>query len=489
MVPPPFTQGCLTGRGDIWTMESRRFRSAYLWSEYALNLFDSTAATGIYWTPSPAPLPYWAKASPLRCLLHWWAQSRGCQLVHAAAVGDERGAVLITGKGGVGKSTVALACLERGLTYLGDDYVLVQIDPAPRVHSLYATAKLDRHQLARFPRLAGLEGDREGRTDRKTVLYLHPAMRDRLATSLPLRAIVTPRITGRAPTDLEAIAPDEQRRAASLTTLSQLPQAGPETHDFIARLVSLLPGRRLALGSDLAALPAVVEGLLTGSGTGSDRPSPAAMEGEASRPLLVSVIIPVGGDGRILTESIASVLAQEGADTEILLVEDEGAGSIDDLVSRLPIEVRRLRQHQGGPAAACNRGLRECAGALVTFLRAGDRWLDGTLRMMIDSLLDDGGCDVVRGFDESGAPVAALYRREALQRVGPFDESLWDAEGSDWFDRARAHGLKLRRLARPTLLARPREDDEAHRLRCERRTLQLLKAMLDRDRTRGSSAG
>ena len=29
---------------------------------------------------------------------------------------------------------------------------------------------------------------------------------------------------------------------ASLTTLAQLPQAGPETHDFIARLVSRLPG-------------------------------------------------------------------------------------------------------------------------------------------------------------------------------------------------------------------------------------------------------
>jgi hypothetical protein len=109
--------------------------------------------------------------------------------------------------------------------------------------------------------------------------------------------------------------------------------------------------------------------------------------------------------------------------------------------------------------------------------------------MMIDSLFDEGGCDVVRGFDESGAPAAALCRREAFERVGPFDESLWDADGSDWFDRAQAHGLKLRRLARPTLLARPHQDDDARRLLHERKTLHLLKAMLDRDRARGPSAG
>src|SRR5262249_11008520 len=158
-----------------WTMASRRFRSAWLWGEYALNLFDSSTATGIYWTPTPAPLPDWVKASPLRCLLHWWAQSRGCQLVHAAAVGDERGAVLITGKSGIGKSTTALACLEQGLSYLGDDLVLLQLDPAPWVHSLYATAKVHRHQLARLPRLAALEGGGGSTPDGKAVLFLHPA--------------------------------------------------------------------------------------------------------------------------------------------------------------------------------------------------------------------------------------------------------------------------------------------------------------------------
>lgn len=309
-------------------------------------------------------------------------------------------------------------------------------------------------------------------------------MRDRPAASLPLRAIVTPRLAGVLPTALEAIAPCELRRAASLNTLAQLPQAGPETRDFIARAVGRLPGHRLALGSDLAAVGPPIAGLLARSAAAGDRPIGAA----AGCPPLVSVVIPVGGSGRLLADTLASVLAQEDADTEILLVEDGRSAEIDHVVSRLPVEVRRLRQYQGGPAAACNLGAREGSGTLVTFLRAGDRWLDGTLRLIIDSLLADSGCDVVRGCDSSGGPAATLYRREAFQRVGPFREWLWDAEQSDWFDRARAHGLTLRRLAGATLVARPPQDDEARRLQHDRGTLRLLNAMLDRGRAGGSSA-
>ena len=65
-------------------------------------------------------------------------RDKGYQLVHAAAVGSEAGAVLISGKGGLGKSTTALSCLGKGLTYVGDSHVVVQLDPFPRVHSLTA---------------------------------------------------------------------------------------------------------------------------------------------------------------------------------------------------------------------------------------------------------------------------------------------------------------------------------------------------------------
>src|SRR5262249_17515876 len=162
-----------------------------------------------------------------------------------------------------------------------------------------------------------------------------------------------------------------------------LPQAGPETRDFIARAVGRLPGHRLALGSDLAAVGPAIAGLLARCAAAGDR----AVGPAASCPPLVRVVIPAGRDVRPLPAPPARARDGEDGGAESLRVEAGRSADIGDVVSRLPVEVRRLRQYQGGPAVACNRGAREGSGTLVTFLRAGDRWLDGTLRLMIDSLL------------------------------------------------------------------------------------------------------
>src|ERR1019366_3211194 len=119
-------------------------------------------------------------------LFHWWMESKDCQLVHGAAIGSGGEAVLITGKGGLGKSTTAVSCLTQGLQYVGDDYLVVALDPSPRVHSLYSTAKLNWDQMANFPRLAGMAKSHGGPEGEKAVMYLYPAMESLIARSLPL---------------------------------------------------------------------------------------------------------------------------------------------------------------------------------------------------------------------------------------------------------------------------------------------------------------
>ena len=126
MIPPPCTKDCFTDRGDIWGFNSRRIKAAFHWIECSVNLMDLENKIGIYWVQTAKSLPYWVMASPLRTLFHWWMENNGCQLLHAAAVGTENGAVLITGKGGVGKSTAALSCLQAGLFYIADDYVITK---------------------------------------------------------------------------------------------------------------------------------------------------------------------------------------------------------------------------------------------------------------------------------------------------------------------------------------------------------------------------
>ncbi len=503
MIPPPCPQRCFTSRGDIWTMGSPRFRSAYLWSEYALNLFDTLSATGVYWTQGASPLPYWAKASPLRCLLHWWAETRGCQLIHAAAVASGGTALLITGKGGIGKSTAALACLEKGLTYLGDDYVLVRQDPVPTVHSLYCTAKLNWDQVARFPRFAGLIGDADMPASEKAVIHLYPEMWEQMTGSLPLRMVVTPRIADRPQTGPEEISRLALLRAATFTTLAQLPRASGRTHQFIESLLDRLPGLQLALGSDLDGIAEAIVRLLEAP---APQPSPRAKGSDwADRPL-VSVVIPAHNAAQQLAATVASVLAQDYPAIEIIVVDDGSIDGIGEAVRALPVEVRFLKQGHSGAAAARNRGIRECSGDLLTFLDAGNLWPEGSLETMIGLTAADRNCDIVRGIDRlmephtdgrhakaavagdslPPSPASAIYRRAVFETIGLFDPASRFGEDSAWFNRARGHGLKLRQLEQVTLLIRRPDLSGADAASPqEANTLRALKDALDRQRTDG----
>ena len=58
-------------------------------------------------------------------------------LVHAAAVGDERGLVLVAGRSHAGKSTLASTLVQRGFAYVTDELVMVD----PQTHELVAYRK------------------------------------------------------------------------------------------------------------------------------------------------------------------------------------------------------------------------------------------------------------------------------------------------------------------------------------------------------------
>ena len=194
MVPPPFTWDCFTDRGDIWGFSSRRIKTAFHWIECSLNLMDLETSTGIYWVETADTLPFWVHASPLRTLFHWWMEKNGRQLLHAAAVGTEQGAVLITGKGGVGKSTTALSCLQSGLYYLADDYVITRLEPEPLVYSLYSTAKLNADHVVNFPDLTGFVKNPDKLDQEKAVMFLYPHLKEQILSEMPLKAILTPRV-------------------------------------------------------------------------------------------------------------------------------------------------------------------------------------------------------------------------------------------------------------------------------------------------------
>src|SRR5688572_1962791 len=213
---PPVSRDCFTTRGDIWSMSSARIRSAFHWIEFSVNVFDVERREGVFWVGSDTCVNNWTRGSPLRTLLHWAMEASGRQLVHGAAVGTDEGALLVTGRGGVGKSTTALACLEAGMQFLGDDYVVVGLDPEPQVYRLYGSAKLTSTQLERFPNLAGLVGPGDFLEDGKALILFPPSMNTQIPKSLPLRALVTPSFADSGESYIGGGDPIELQQAAAI---------------------------------------------------------------------------------------------------------------------------------------------------------------------------------------------------------------------------------------------------------------------------------
>ena len=475
MPPPPCRKEHFTDRGDLWGFTSPRYRAAFHWIECSVNCFDRELGIGVFWVQQRETLPYWTKASPFRSLLHWALERTGAQLMHAAAVGTGEGAVLITGRGGVGKSSTALAGLEHGLLYAADDYLAVRLDPEPCVYSLYSTAKLNAEDVARFPRLAPLVGSPPG-PDEKAVLRLFPDLKSQIMPRMKLRAVMTPRIAQQTESELRPVDAGRLRRAAAFTTLSQLPYAGQHTQQFVEEMVDRLPGFEIILGSDRRHIVSVIRDALARS---EEELADLAAQG-ASRDIerdlpLISVIVPVYNGARFLADAVANVLAQDYPSLEIIVVDDGSTDDIAGAVSRLPVDVRFFRQENAGPAAARNRGLRDASGQFIAFLDVDDLWPAGNLAMLSRVLAAEPGLMVVHGhaqmlilepttgeFRPEGNPAesfpyyigAGLYRREVFELVGPFDASMRFAEDTDWYTRLKESSLPAERLPQVTLEVR-----------------------------------
>ncbi|WP_018232756.1 hypothetical protein [Thioalkalivibrio thiocyanodenitrificans] len=250
----PWNNTDILAQGHIRGFNEGPFRTVYQHGTDALNMIDLERGTGLFWVRD-LQLPDWEKAAPLRNLLHWWSQEHGLQFMHAAAVGEGGDCVLIVGPGGSGKSTTALAALMAGMDYAGDDYVLLETGEAPRVHALYASAKLEPQQLGRFPEL-GPHARHQGGD--KTILMIASIPGRQMAHPMRIRAVLVPRVTGGPVTRITGLNGGEALRALAPSTLFQLP--GGRHHAFrqLSALARRLPCHRLELGTEM---PGVVSAL------------------------------------------------------------------------------------------------------------------------------------------------------------------------------------------------------------------------------------
>ncbi|MEF3697324.1 glycosyltransferase family 2 protein [Desulfolutivibrio sp.] len=204
----------------------------------------------------------------------------------------------------------------------------------------------------------------------------------------------------------------------------------------------------------------------------------------------VSAVIPTFDRAAMVSEAVASVLSQCGAELELVVVDD---GSTDDtpavLVGISDSRLRVAATSNRGVAAARNLGASMARGRYVAFLDSDDTWLPGKIERQLAYMAASGHAVSqtqeiwVRGgvrvnprrvhLKKDGdffrqalrlclvSPSSVMIDRDYLRQVGPFDEGLAACEDYDLWLRMLLRGpiglldeaLTVRRGGRPDQLS------------------------------------
>jgi glycosyltransferase involved in cell wall biosynthesis len=104
---------------------------------------------------------------------------------------------------------------------------------------------------------------------------------------------------------------------------------------------------------------------------------------------VVSVIIPTHDRAAVVTRAIDSALAQEGAELEVIVVDDASTDDTAEVIAaRYGADARvvYISQERTGVAGARNAGLTRARGEFVAFLDSDDVWRPGKLALQLACL-------------------------------------------------------------------------------------------------------
>ncbi|MDT0575833.1 glycosyltransferase family 2 protein [Croceicoccus sp. F390] len=186
----------------------------------------------------------------------------------------------------------------------------------------------------------------------------------------------------------------------------------------------------------------------------------------------ISFIMPTFNRAALITHSIESVLQQMGPQDELLVVDDGSTDSTAHHVRRVAeaaklknLKVRYHRQANAGKSVALNTALAMTTGRYVCICDDDDLFRPGAVEVLVNAL-EQGDAGVAFGrytrFVEKNGHVrdlgtgywpelqtgsvsrhlledafimhnAALVRRSAYEKVGPFDEALLRSQDYDMF--------------------------------------------------------
>ncbi|MFG1358091.1 glycosyltransferase family A protein [Xanthobacter pseudotagetidis] len=220
----------------------------------------------------------------------------------------------------------------------------------------------------------------------------------------------------------------------------------------------------------------------------------------------ISVLIACWNAERYIGAAIRSVLDQDPAPAELIVV-DDGSTDASAAVAGAIAGVTLLRQSNQGVGAALNVAAGQASGDVLAFLDADDLWCPGKLAAQTAALAADPELDAVFGHmvafaspdlsgeEQAGLRIPAgaepgflkgtmLLRRGAFERLGGFDEAQLFADFIAWYARASVAGFRWKMLDDLVLRRRIHAANMGRRARVQQREdyLRIMKALIDAKR-------
>ena len=194
---------------------------------------------------------------------------------------------------------------------------------------------------------------------------------------------------------------------------------------------------------------------------------------DKQRTPLVSIILSYYNEIRFIAEAVESAKSQTYKNIEVIVVDDGSTEQAHRHLLTIP-GIKIIRQANGGPASARNRGLSESRGDYLIFLDHDDRLMPNAVVSHLEALKRKPSAGLIfaarRTIDEHGTvtaqpyvcaprrnyfhafletnpihcPASAMMSREALDRVGGFDSSVEPSDDYDLYIRI-AHDFPVLR--------------------------------------------
>jgi len=227
-------------------------------------------------------------------------------------------------------------------------------------------------------------------------------------------------------------------------------------------------------------------------------------------PVGISAVIPVHNGEKYLAQCIQSVLEQNHAALEILIVDNASTDATAAIARTFP-GIRYFYLPHKGMVPALNHGVKNSQGDFLCFLDADDLWKSHKLAAQLEVFDRNPEVDLVFGhveqfisheLDESDSSHllirekelpgyirgTMLIKKESFWRVGLFDEAIEYGEFIDWYMRAQEQGLREVMLPDVLLMRRIHGANMGY-LESGRRIdyVRVLKRGLDRRRRLGKA--